>query len=190
MTPAQLATLKADILADNTLAAKPLTSAGALEIATAYAVVGAVDVWRTEAKVADVLDAINFAAYTPNDAALDNDTAAVAAAKTNRLLAIQTKQINLQMMTQGRDTLNASKANIRGSLRDAVINLPSGAGGSSIQAGGANGATVLAACVRKANRFEALFATGPVSTGGTSAKLLALEGNVSSDDVQAARELP
>lgn len=184
MTPQQLQTLKADILADPILAAKPLTNAGAQEIVTAYAVASATDVWRTEAPVSAIYDAITWTNYTPADA---TDATALF---TNRALVIQTKQMNLQNLLQGRTTIDASKANTRAGLRDAVISLPSGAGGAATSAGGAGGATILAACVRKATRFEALYATGPVTTGPTSAKLLVLEGAVSSDAVQTARELP
>lgn len=184
LTNTQLQALKADILADPTLANQPMTSAGALAIAEAYSIVGSVDVWRTDAPVFHIIDAINWVNYTPNDSA-DNT-----ATYTNRALLAQTKQMNLQIMLQGRQTIDASKATIRAGLRDAVIQLPTGAGGALTSPGGASGANVLAACTRKANRGEALFATTQATTGSTSAYIMAFEGSLTSDDVQQARELP
>ena len=130
-----------------------------------------------------IYDAIDWSKYTPSDAA---DGTAI---QTNRLLSIQAKQMNLQNMLQGRDTIDASKANIRAGLRDAVTQLPAGASGAMVASGGTSGSAVLAACMRKATRFEKLFSTGPVTTGSTSANLLVLEGQLSSDDAQTAREL-
>jgi hypothetical protein len=145
-----------------------------------YNTSSAVDVWRTDAPVQGIYDAINWSAYTPTDAP-DNTVL-----YTNRLLNIQTKQMNLQNILQGGSTVDASKANLRAGLRDAVIALPSGASGSSISAGGSGGAAVLAACIRKATRIEKLFATQSATTGPTTANLLTFEGAISSDDVQQA----
>jgi hypothetical protein len=184
MTPAQLAALKADILSDPAFTGLPANLDGAYEISAAYAVVVAVDVWRTDANVAAIYDAIDWTKYTPTDAP---DGSAI---YTNRVLAVQTKQINLQNMLQGRQTVDASLAHIRSGLRDAVIALPTGAGGAATSAGGPSGATVVSALTRKANRGEALFAAGPVQTGTVSAKILAFEGTLTPEQVQQARELP
>lgn len=183
MTPDQLATLKADMLASPDMAGIPMTNAGTDQIRALYNTASTTDVWRTEAPVKGIYDAIDWSKYTPSDAA---DGTAI---QTNRLLSIQTKQMNLQNMLQGRDTIDASKANIRAGLRDAVTQLPAGASGAMVASGGTSGSAVLAACVRKATRFEKLFSTGPVTTGSTSANLLVLEGQLSSDDAQTAREL-
>lgn len=184
MTPSQLATLKADILANADTNTIPMTYAGTEQIRALYNAASTTVVWRTEAPVKAIYDAIDWSKYTPTDAA-DGTTI-----QTNRMLSIQTKQMNLQNMLQGRETIDASKLNIRAGLRDAVIQLPSGASGAMVAAGGASGATVLTACTRKATRFEKLFSTGPVATGAVSANLLVLEGQLSIDDAQAARELP
>lgn len=192
LTTAQLQALKADILADQTLANQPMTSAGSQVIAAAYAVVGNLDVWRTDAPVSAIYDAIDWTKFTPtgamDDASLTDAT--VAARRQAQLLAIQTKQMNLQNMLQGRTTVDASKANIRAGLRDAVIQLPAGTNGAGVAAGGTNGTTVLNALVRKANRFEALYATTQATTGAVTANLLVVEGQVTSDQIQQARELP
>lgn len=182
LTTAQLATLKADILASPDMSGQPMTSGGAYAIATLYNVPGATDVWRTDAPVSAIYDAITWTNFTPVDAA-DNT-----ATFTNRALVIQTKQMNLQNILQGRTTVDGSKANLRAGLRDAVIQLPAGAAGALVVAGGASGATVMTALVRKATRFEALFASAPVATGTVSAGLMAVEGAVTSDTVQQARE--
>lgn len=182
LTTAQLATLKADILASSDMNTQPMTSGGALVIAGLYNVQSVTDVWRTEAPVQNIYDAIDWSKYTPTDAA---DSTAV---YTNRLLLIQTKQMNLQNILTGRSTVDASKTNLRAGLRDAVIALPAGASGAAVTAGGTSGVTVLNALTRKATRFEKLFATSTATTGTVTANLLVLEGNVSVDDVQAARE--
>lgn len=182
LTTTQLATLKADILANADMNTQPSSNAGAFAIAALYNVASTTDVWRTEASVSGITDAINWATFTPADAA-DNT-----ATYTNRLLIIQTKQINLQSMLQGRTTVDASKANLRAGLRDAVTGLPAGASGAAISAGGAGGITVLNAMTRKATRYEKLFATSTAQTGSVTANLLVVEGAVSVDDIQAARE--
>lgn len=188
MTPEQLATLKAAILADPVLAAKPMTSGGAGEIAEAYKADSAADVWRSSTQVSDIYDAIDTTKYTPADLPSVSNTAPEAALWLNRAQMILIKQAVLQYLLQGKDSLSTSKAMIRKNLVDAVTAIPAGVSGASISAGGAGGVTVLNACKRKANRFEALFATVDSTTGPVTAKLLVLEGNVSSDDVQSARE--
>lgn len=184
MTPAQLATLKADILANGDTSTQPMNSAGNFAIQALYNAASTTDVWRTEAPVKDIYDAIDWSKFTPSDAA---DGTAI---YTNRILLIQTKQMNLQNILQGRTTVDASKANLRAGLRDAVIALPAGASGASVAAGGASGVTVLTALTRKATRFEKLFATASAATGTVTANLLVLEGDLSIADIQQARELP
>ncbi len=184
MTPEQLATLKADILANPELDGEPMTSGGAYAIAAAYNTLTTTDVWSTKADVNAIYNAIDWSKYTPTDAA--DGTALF----TNRLLMTQVKQMNLQNMLQGRTTVDGSKANIRASLRDAVIALPTGTSGAATTAAGASGVNVLNALLRKATRFEKLFATTQATTGSVTANVLTLEGNVSVGDIQTARELP
>lgn len=191
LTTAQYASLKADILANSDMNTQPVSSAGAFAIAALYNVASTTDVWRTDASVSAITDAINWSVFTPVDAMPAADSASGNAAihqYSGRLLAIQTKQINLQSMLQGRTTVDASKANLRAGLRDAVTGLPAGASGAAISAGGAGGVTVLNAMIRKATRYEKLFATTTATTGAVTANLLVLEGAVSVDDIQAARE--
>ena len=182
LTAAQIAALKADILANPDLSSQPMTNLGSLAIAALYNAASTQDVWRTEAPVNAISDAIDWSKFTPVDAADGTAT------YTNRLLLIQTKQMNLQSMLQGRATVDASRANLRAGLRDAVIALPAGTAGAPVAAGGAGGVTVLNAMTRKATRFEKLFAGADAQTGSVIAKLLVIEGSVSGDEIQTARE--
>lgn len=183
LTQTQLTALGAAIAADPALSAFPLGSDGALALAQVLNAPASptFTVWRTDAKVSDIADAINWALYTPADAA---DTTTI---YTNRALLAQTKQMNLQLMLQGRTTLDCSKANIRAGLRDAVIQVPTGVGGAPTAPGGASGATVLTACTRAASLAEKILAGSPVATGTVTANLLGFEGTVTYQDVQAAR---
>jgi len=181
LTTQQLQAIKADIAASADMNTLPANSDGSFEIARLYNLPSTTDVWRTDAPTKAIFDAINWAAFTPTDAP------DATATYTNRILAIQTKQMNLQNMLTGRDAIDASKANIRAGLRDAVIALPSGANGAAVSAGGASGATVLAACVRKATRLEKLLSSGPVTTGTTSANVMGWEGSVSYQEIDAAK---
>lgn len=183
LTTAQYAALKADILANSDLNSLPMSNTGHTEIARLYNLASTTDVWRTDASVSSIADAINWAAYTPTDLP---DTTQI---YMSRVLVIQTKQMNLQMMLQGRSTLDASKANIRAGLRDAVTALPSGTAGAAISAAGAGGVTVLNALVRKALRIEKLFMGSTATTGTITANLLVYEGTITPDDVATAREM-
>lgn len=182
LNPALRPALKAAILADPTLNGFPATADGASAIAALLnaPAVPAFPVWRTDAPVSDILDAISWATFTQTDAVDGTSN------QTNRLLAVQTKQMNLQSMLQGRDTVNASKANVRAGLRDAVIGLPTGAAGAALSAGGAGGATVLAALIRSATLGEKILAGVPAQTGPTTATLLQHEGPILYQEVVAA----
>jgi hypothetical protein len=181
MTPAQNALIKADILASADMNTLANNSDGNYEIARLYNLPSTTDVWRTEAPTRAIFDAITWANFTPTDVADGTAT------YTNRILAVQTKQMNLQNMLIGRESIDASKANIRAGLRDAVIQLPTGTGGAMTSAGGSSAVTVLTACVRKATRLEKLLASAPVTTGTVSAGVMGFEGNVSYTDITEAR---
>lgn len=183
LTQAQLVTLKADILANADTNTIPMGVAGDVIIRDLYNTITTTDVWQTAASVNAIYDAIDFTKYTPVDAAAENNIG------IQRLLIIQTKQMNLQNMLQGRDYVDASKSNIRNGIKDATTQLPAGSSGANVAAGGAGGATVLAAMIRKANRIEKLFAVTPATTGTVTANLLVYEGTVTTDDITAAREL-
>ncbi len=160
LTLAQKQTLKAAIDGNPTWAAYPQNSDGYADLAAVLNQTAspAFTVWRTDAPVANIIDAVTWANYTPNDAVGGSDTDPLLSRKIGWLLTSQTKQMNLQLMLQGRDTLNCSKATLRAGLRDAVILVPTGAGGANTSPGGASGVTVLTACTRSATEGEKILA--------------------------------
>ena len=180
LTPAQRETVRADILASADPAvidARTNRNDSALRDLYNQPAVPAFPIWRTNVNVNEVSNAIDWSKYTPTDPA---DGTAI---YTNRLLLIQSKQINLQTLLR-RDTIDASKINIRGGLRDAVIALPAGAAGGNVSAGGASGVDVLNACVRNATRTEKLLAAAmPPTLGGIDAGILTFEGSVSVSEI-------
>lgn len=192
MTPAQLTALRQAIDANPTWVAIPNNSDGNYTLAALLNAQAspAFSVWRTDAPVNAILDAINWGTYTPSDTIALTDPTLTQ--QVGRLLTIQTKQMNLQLMVQGREVINCSRPNVRGGLRDAVIQVPSGANGAATSPGGANGATVLAQCIRNATEAEKILATASQAsdtTGATTARVMGFEGNVSPTDVETARNL-
>jgi hypothetical protein len=185
LTVAQLAAVKADILADNALNALPNNSDGNSAIAAAYAQIVAPDffVYRTNIPVADINDQIVWANLTPSDAP---DTTQVWA---NRSLACQGKQFNLQLLLQGSQvTINGAKANVRAGLQDALTNVPSGTAGALKSAGWVPVRDN--ALARKARRIEKLLAdTSGGGTGGnaSTAATMTFEGPIGYTDIEAAR---
>lgn len=183
MTPAQKAILQADILAKQQ-AGQPFEGVTNEDtMAVYYNVMTGVTAWRTDMPTKLARSFITLSSYTPNDAA---DGTAI---YTNRLLIAQAKQINLQLMTQGVDTLDMSLPQARNDLRDAVIQLPTGTAGAMVSASGASGANVLNACTRDTNRVEVLFAAaskGSDQTGTVTARVLTWEGPITSQIVSDA----
>lgn len=197
LSNAQLQALKTAITENPTWSAFPQTTDGYIALAQTLNQIAAptFPVWRTEVPTTVVMDAIDFSKYTPTGALDDStlSTQLIATQRQAQLLAIQTKQMNLQMMTQGRTTLDASKPNIRGGLRDAVIQLPAGSNGAGVTAAGVSGVNVLNACTRSATEAEKILATasrGSDTTGSVTARVLGFEGFLSGQDVEAARNLP
>ena len=181
MTPSQLATLKSAILSETAPAFVTLRQANDEQgMADYYNADSGSVVWQTAAPVSAVQDAIDYTAYTPNGTI--DGTAAV----TNRLLAAQTKQINLQLMLQGKTTLDATPNRVRGALLDATTNLPTGTNGAIQSAAGTDGARVLNALTRPATRGERLYTASATTTGTVSAFRLSFEGNVTAQDVSDA----
>lgn len=189
LTPAQKTTLKNAINGNQTWAAYPNDSDGNYNLAQALNVTAApaFKVWRTDAPVDAIIDAITFANYTPNDAVASGDSGDTLHRKNGWLLTVQTKQMNLQLMLQGRQTINASRATLRSGLRDAVILVPTGAGGANTSPGGASGVNVLNACLRNATEAEKILTTGGQTTGTVTADVMGFEGQLSAQDVQEAR---
>lgn len=186
LTTAQLQSIKADILASSDLNVFPDNGDGEFEIARLYNLpaVPAFSVWRTDASVSDIYDGIDFSKFTPTD------SPEITGIYTARALAIQIKQMNLQNMLQGRDRINMAKVTIRSSLRDAVIQIPSGTAGVFVSAAGASGVNVLSAGPRNATRIEKLLATaslGSDTTGTVTARVMGFEGSISPQDIHNAK---
>lgn len=124
-------------------------------------------VWKSAVPASEVFDAITWASMTPADA--PDGTAAY----TNRALACQGKQFNIQLLTMGREAVSMGKANVRNGIKDALQNVPAGAAGALLDAGWAS---VKTASIRAATIAERTFATGT----GTSAApgVLVFEGAI------------
>ncbi len=166
LTNSQLAVLKADILLDPSLSSKPMTSAGAQEIADAYNLAAnpAWYVWRTNVTRSDVYHQTSAEGTTWNWTTYKNQGA--------------TEQNAWVQMFMG-DQANFALPN----LRAGVAAIFTGNAAANAQRD-----HVLSAAKRPATRAEKLFASG----AGTllSPATMAFEGVLTTDDVQQARELP
>jgi hypothetical protein len=158
LTAAQLATLKADILADPILSAQPMNSDGAFEIARLYNLQAepAFVVWRTAVSLSEITQSDSWAWVE-----VDN-------------LTVGKARLWEWMFDAGE--ANPAKPNVRAG----IVECWSGtAGRNAVQA------AVLAVCKRNSTRAEKLFATG---TGTTqSPATMEFEGMLSYQDVEAAR---
>lgn len=182
LTTAQLATLKADVLADGTLSQIDRTHDDGLAlIAAAYNVVdNTFNVYATAINVQDIFNQISWANLTPND--LPDGTQLWA----NRSLACQGKQFNLQLLLQGQQaTINGAKASVRAGLQDALTNVPSSsAAGSTVSAGWVPVRD--GPLARKATRGERLFATGGNGSTPATAATMQAEGQMTGANIGAA----
>lgn len=160
LTPAQLAILKADILADPVLAAKPMTPDRAFDIAAAYNLPAApaFTVWRTNVTINEVGKKFS-----------GTELAGLTTGNQSRL------QTLAQYLAGG---VNPSLPDNRLFFDDVF----SGAGGTTTRA------NLLALWKRLATRVEKLYATG-AGSDATPATLV-FEGSISYQEVVTARELP
>ena len=110
------------------------------------------------------------------------DTPDGTAIQTNRLLLCQSKQINLQVLLQGRDTIGTGRPNLRNGLSDALLNVPSGVDGATQDAGWIGAGRVKATITRFATIAERAFATG-TGTTGTPGALGSFEGSLTIQDI-------
>lgn len=133
-------------------------------------------VWRSTTPTDEILNGIIGASLTPTDTP-DNTVA-----YTNRALSCQAKQINLQMYLQKTGTLPTGKLNIRQTLQDALLNVPSGVSGALQDAGWAGTGKVKDIISRSCTRAEKIFASGTF-TSAVPGNLGAFEGMVSNDDI-------
>lgn len=179
-TNTQLLAIKADILADPVLNAFPNAGDGNIEIALRYNALASPDfwVWNSQTSVSSIFDSITWANFTPVDAP-DGTTI-----WTNRALACQGKQFNIQTLLVGRNELNGANTTMRAGLQDALTAIPSGVGGANKSGGWTAVQLILQ---RQAKRIEKLFATGTGSQA--SPAVCGYEGTISGGDVYNARIL-
>lgn len=157
MTPEQLSTVKAAILADPALAALtsgPGTDYNAIAIAMSAEAAPAFVVWRTNVTRAELQDMAAF-----NWTQVDN-------------LTTGGKYRIWEWMFGTTGSINPSKANIRAGIAATWV------GNAQLLA---VQTAVLAACKRNATRVEKLFATGTGSEG--SPAVMDIEGGVSLGEV-------
>lgn len=152
LTQTQNDTLKTFILGDSRFDTSIPGIDPAYAIADLLATFDAVpfQVWRTQTNVNDIYDNVVWANFTPANPTIgDLDY-------TNRALACQGKQFNLQTLLY-HESVNTSKTGIRAGLQDALTQIPSGAAGATKSGGWTN---VLLVIQRPANILEKLFAVG------------------------------
>lgn len=147
--------------------------------------------WSRAASVDAIIDAIDSTKYTPTATITGTEVEPLLSRKRGWIDEINVKLMVLQVLTMGRAYVDATRANVRGSLRDAVTQIPSGAldgnGKPALtSAGGASGVNVLAACLRPTSVAENALKSGDATTGTTTGVLLTFEGNVTSNDIADA----
>ena len=175
MTPAQYTTLKSLADADQTASAL-IAQGNDIGLADWMNAPTSQYIWRQYTPADDVFDAIVWANLTPIDA--PDGTALW----TNRALLCQAKQINLQIMLQGKERIATAKATTRAGLSDAMLNVPSGASGATQSAGWA---TVKSVISRIGTRAEMALATGAGTQGSPSVP--SFDGTISAYDAQMIR---
>lgn len=175
MTPAQYTTLKSLADADQTASAL-IAQGNDIGLADWMNAPTSQYIWRQYTPADDVFDAIVWANLTPIDA--PDGTALW----TNRALLCQAKQINLQIMLQGKERIATAKATTRAGLSDALLNVPSGASGATQSAGWA---TVKSVISRIGTRAEMALAPGAGTQGSPSVP--SFDGTISAYDAQMIR---
>ena len=177
MTPQQLATLKAHIAANqDPLVISAATTGNDTELARLYNLPSTFYVWRSTTPADEIADAILWDRLTPVD------TPDGSAIQTNRLLLCQAKQMNLQVLLQGRDSIGTGRSNLRSGLSDALLNVPSGVGGATQDAGWIGAGRVKATITRLATIAERAFATG-TGTAATPGVLGSFENSLTISDI-------
>lgn len=186
LSAAQLVTLNNDIKANtntiNGVAINTLPQNGdtSFDIAKWYNGLAspAFYVYRNNIPVQEVYNQIDWNKLTPSDAP---DTTQQ---WLNRAMQCQGKQFNLQIILQGQNLIDATKANIRAGLQDALTNVPSGVSGATVSAGWV---PVRDSLYTQATYAEKLFATGTGSTASPATR--AVYGQITAQDVDSARNL-
>jgi len=177
LTDTQRTTLAAAIRADaSPEVVAALAGRNDTELVRLYNLPSTFVIWKKNTSKQDIFGAIAWKNLTPADA--PDGTAAY----TNRALACQSRQFNIQtMLISPGESLDMTKANIRTGVKDAVEGVPSGAGGALLDAGWT---AIKAASTRLATVAETLFATGTGTNGSPGA--LTVEGSIDTEDVGRA----
>lgn len=164
LTPAQLATLKADIAADQTIATLPQNADTAFDIAVLYNKPHAEPffVWRTQVGIDEIMG--NGFVWS-------------------RVAAMSAGEFRVWDLMTRLGAINPSQANVRNGIQSAF-----GAVGDA-----AMRQSIYGHCQRQATRAERLFSLGTgtsVTNAGTGPALALITDPISPDDVAAARSLP
>ena len=180
LNPAQQAVIKAFIAADPFLDGQGADgdSLNVIRDALNAPFSPAFSVWRSSTTGASLANCIIWANLTPADSPTGTSTF------TNQALVCQAKQINLQILLQGQSSVATKNANIRQGFQDALTNVPSGASGALQPAGWV---ACKVAMTRLATVAEKLLATGTGTGTPANPADLGYEGNLTSNDVDAAR---
>lgn len=158
MTPQQLTTLKAAVLASQDAAVQAAASTrNDTELARLLNLPSSFAVWRIDVPSTELVGAIKLANLTPIDA--PDDTMLY----NNRCAVCELKQNNIRLLL-AREVITAQKLSTRQDLTDALTNVPAGAGGSAIDAGWLGAGKVKATITRFASVAERAFATGTGTT--------------------------
>lgn len=175
MTPAQLTTLKAAVLASQDAAIQAAaTTRNDTELARLLNLPSTFVVWRIDVPSTELVGAIKLANFTPIDA--PDDTLLYA----NRCHLCELKQNNIRMLLS-RDIVTAQKLSTRQDLTDALTNVPAGAGGAAIDAGWLGAGKVKETVSRFATVAENAFTSG-TGTAGQPGNL-GWEGQVTINDI-------
>lgn len=172
MTPAQQLALKTDIIA-KAAAGQPLEALVAGNdwqgVAAYYNGGGITKLWMPDAPRAKVTSAIVWKNLTQVDVP---DATAI---YTNRVLACQSRQMNLDILLPPTvDTLPGDQIGFRQGLQDALVDVPAGVGGALLDAGWV---AVRNALQRFGTRFEAMFSAAEGAASKSSAYGQMVDGN-------------
>lgn len=175
MTPAQLTTLKAAVLASQNAEIQAAASArNDTLLAQLLNAPSTFIAWRIDVPSTELVGAVKLANFTPIDA--PDDTLLYA----NRCHLCELKQNNIRMLLS-RDIVTAQKSSTRQDLTDALTNVPAGAGGAAIDAGWLGAGKVKETISRFATVAENAFTNG-TGTAGQPGNL-GWEGQVNHIDI-------
>ena len=159
MTPAQLTTLKAAVLASQDAEIQAAAAArNDTLLAQLLNAPSTFVVWRIDVPSTELVGAIKLANFTPIDA--PDDTLLY----NNRCALCELKQNNVRMILS-RDFVTAQKLSTRQDLTDALTNVPAGAGGAAIDAGWLGAGKVKETISRFATVAETAFTSGTGTAG-------------------------